>query len=81
MRIFLTSGMLFILPLSATLSPEQINRFSELKEYAKNHVNDIDYQLNIYEFAGANHKLDFNYHVGYLNGQRKAYYDIMTFPD
>jgi hypothetical protein len=81
MRIFLTSGMLFFLPLSATLTHEEIQKISQLREYAKNHINDIDYQLNMYEFAGANYKLDFNYHVGYLNGQRKAYYDIMTFPD
>lgn len=46
-------------------------------EYAKNKIANIDLMLSTYEMEGSEHKVDFNFHVGYITGQRRAYLDMI----
>lgn len=73
MKLFISSVMCFFLLLCANLVAEDCNP----KEHAKSQIAFIDHMMNTYEFEGADYKVDFNYHVGFLLGQRKAYQDMI----
>jgi len=68
MKNAIIGAMCFIFLLSAGLMAEQ-----SPVEYGKQEVKNIDFMLNCYEMDGDIYEMDFNFHVGYLHGQRKAY--------
>lgn len=73
MKFYLFRYMCFFLPIFSNLCAENLNP----KEHAKRQISLIDNMMDTYELEGSTYKLDFNYHLGYLLGQRKAYQDMI----
>lgn len=71
MKKLLASGIFCFLSLSATLMAETP------LEHAKHKMAGLDLLLSTYEMEGSQHQCDFNFHVGYITGQRRAYYDMI----
>lgn len=90
MKIFLTSAMLLFLTLSAILCAQPIERSyssdicigceegfeGDILTYLKYKMGDISQMISTYEYEGAQYKINFDYHVGYISGRYDAYRDI-----
>ncbi len=48
----------------------------ELNEFIQSHLRRINYCLSLYEYEGAEIEFNFNYHIGYLNGQLQVYQEV-----
>jgi len=58
----------FTLPLSA--------HSCEGKSLAHERIKQISFLIAQYEMEGCDYELDFNYHMGYLRGQIKAFQEV-----
>ena len=90
MKIFLTSAMLLFLTLSAILNAQPIEKSyssdicigceegfeGDIYVYMQYKMKEINQMLTNYELDGDTHKVNFDYHVGYISGQYAAYRDI-----
>lgn len=88
MKILLSSAIVFFSALSANLianpAPQiysdehncyENNRF-DFYIYIHQKMKEINTQLMRYELDGDTHNVNFDYHVGYLNGQYAAYRNL-----
>lgn len=79
MKKFIASGMLVFLALGAILMP-QVSQGCEIYDYSINRIKYLDCGINKIE-EDVFYTENIDYYVGYLKGQRQAFYEVKTLID
>ena len=67
-------ALIAICSLAPTLS--LFSHQCEVKSLVHDKIQNLSFILHQYEYQGCKYELDFNYHVGYIRGQIKAYEEV-----